>query len=121
MAAARVKTGGELNAPAAAEIVPQFEAALQARTRGSNRPVILRGRVEIVLSGLIDPDLRAQAGLLSKREALLETRLRLPQPKIPVTSQRRYSHLGQRVRLTRRNDRFILPDHKRLVFPIDFE
>src|SRR5579863_10397266 len=42
MAAAGVKPGGELDAPAAAEIVPQFEAALEARTHGSDRPVILR-------------------------------------------------------------------------------
>ena len=48
---------------------------------------------------------------------MLDANLWLPLPEISGARERRYADLGERRRVTRRNDRFVLPEHDRRISP----
>src|SRR5579864_7171432 len=119
MRSAGVESRTELDATLVVQAVGKREAALQSG------PLVLKGRsvngrhVTVVFARLENADLSTEGGVAVQINALLDARLRLPQPEISGAAQRRNAHLGERVRLAWSNQRLVLAEHDAGGFPVD--
>src|SRR5262245_21677676 len=95
----------DFQASAVSKIMEEFEPTLQTRSRSLRlrleRPHLVGRLFPCLHSSDLSPQSR---GFPAEAQHMLKLNLRNPQPKVACTSKRRYSHLGQRVRLARRKN-----------------
>src|SRR5690242_8607473 len=114
---AHMETGSDFHSTLGSELVPEFEAPLQCRACSGKGGLILRDHSPRWFTGLVQAGLRPQAGVFTHRKALLETRLRLPQPQVPGRGQGRECDLRQRIRVALRDQGLVLTHHYAGVLP----
>src|SRR5438132_647078 len=99
MRRAEVEAWGDFDTGVIAELPEEFESTLEPRTNALQAGGESCRHSGLPLARLENPDPSVDSGLLPQREPLLETNLRIPPPQIARPSQRRDSHLRQRIRI----------------------